>query len=107
MAEGGYHYSEEALTGVVDTLRDAAGELDDVTAAPLNAPDAGATSDAVGAALAGLLKAAVTAAHELDTTAGNVHASKGSYADVENDNTGELRRDEQGGLSDQTNLPLN
>jgi hypothetical protein len=107
MADNGYRYTVEALSGVVDTLRGAAAGLDHASGAPITAPDAGATSDAVGTALGGLLKAAVTAAHEIDTTAGKVHASKGSYADVENGNEGELRREHQAGLSDSTNLPLN
>jgi hypothetical protein len=107
MADNGYRYTEEALTGVVDTLRGGVTGLDEAAGAPLSTPDAGASSDVVGKALASLLKAAVTAAHEIDTTAGNVHASKGGYADVENTNEGDLRREHQGGLSDATNLPLN
>lgn len=106
MSADGYRSSEAALSEVVNTLRGGAERLDGAVGAAPDAPDAGASSDAVGAALGALVRSAVTGAHTMDKTAGNVHASNGGYADVENTNTGELRRERQEGYGEK-NMPLN
>ena len=104
--ENGYQYSQEALRRVTGELRHGADALDRATEHDLISPDAGASSDVVGKALADLLKSAVAGAHGLAEMAENVHVTEGSYADVENTNEGVVRRSRQGGYAEQ-NMPLN
>lgn len=106
MAKDGYEYSHDALGRVGGALRRGAGALDGATTQGFTAPDAGASSGAVGKALSDLLRSAVAGAQSLDDMAGKVHATQGGYGEVENTNEGELRRQEQRGFGER-NIPLN
>lgn len=106
MAEDGYEYSPEALSGVSGALRRGAEALDGATTPEPTPPDAGRSSEAVGSALRDLLSSAVAGAQNLDEMAGKVDISRGSYDDVENTNAGHVRRESQEGLGEK-NIPLN
>ncbi|MGH3620934.1 MAG: hypothetical protein ACRDQ5_03980 [Sciscionella sp.] len=113
VGEQGFSYSEVGLDTVVRRLRDGARRLDEACRAPIDAPDAGASSAVVGEAIAALLKSAFAAEQLLDNNANLVHAANGGYGPTENDNAGRIWREYERDSAadtdalDDHNYPLN
>lgn len=93
--DGGYRYTADALNGIVGQLREGAKALDGVASRAVNGVDAGFSSAAVGAALAGVVKLATAGAGVMDGSADRVHSANGSYDQIENDHAGQLKLNEQ------------
>lgn len=111
---GGYRYDSVALNSIVEKLRAGARHLETANRKPVESVDAGASSQIVGDALANLLESSITTAHLLDTAADKVRIADGAYADVENTNEGEVRKQmhdsmgrDWGEPMSERNIPLN
>ncbi|HEV7981154.1 hypothetical protein [Amycolatopsis sp.] len=96
---GGYGYTSDALNGIVGQLHQGEQALDGVTPGAPNAVDAGFSSAAVGAALAGVMRMATASAGALGGSASKVHAANGAYDDIENTHAGQLK------LNDKNDTP--
>ncbi|MGH3520103.1 MAG: hypothetical protein ACRDQ7_22500 [Haloechinothrix sp.] len=91
MGDGdGFGYDTGALEQVVQQFRSATQHLDSANAAAVDMVDAGASSEVVGSALAGLLTSSVETAEVTDTIADRVNTAKGSYHNIENTNEGAI-----------------
>ncbi|MFF0149131.1 hypothetical protein ATK36_4607 [Amycolatopsis sulphurea] len=89
---GGYSYTPEGLNSIVGQLRHGAKALDGVAARAVQGVDAGTSSDVVGTVLADLIKMATASAGALSGSAEKVHAANGAYDDIENSQTGQIKR---------------
>jgi hypothetical protein len=108
----GYGYDPAALTDIAGRLRATSDQLMQVASKQITAPDAGASSGAVGQALADLVGAAFGASAVVESSAENVHTANGSYSTTENNHKGELSREMDKGMEDypdvtEMNVPLN
>lgn len=93
---GGYGYETDSFDAVVSNLRGSARGLDEATSKRLGPVDAGASSGAVGNAIAEVLQTAVVVANTMSEAADNVHRAKGSYDQTEGAQVDVLRYYEDG-----------
>lgn len=87
----GYSYDPEALKRIAGQLGQGSQALDGAMGHAVDTVDAGASSGAVGQALSELMRMATAASGVLDAAADKVHVANGSYGDIENDHSGQLR----------------
>lgn len=88
---GGYSYTPQALSGMAGQLRQGSQALDSALGVAVDAVDAGASSGAVGQALAGMMRMATGTASVISSTADKVHSASGAYDDIENTHAGQMR----------------
>jgi hypothetical protein len=88
---GGYSYTPDALNTVAGQLNEGAQALDGGASRAVIGVDAGFSSNAVGAALAGVIRMATAAAGAMGGTASRVHSANGSYDDIDNSHAGQLK----------------
>lgn len=80
-------WSSSALSDIVSKLHAGANDIDAVASSTPPGPDAGTSSEVVGAALAALVTAAATASTRMETAADDVNTSRGTYQQTEENNT--------------------
>lgn len=97
-ADGSTSWSSSALTDIVAKLRNGATDIGQVANSAPPGPDAGNSSEIVGAALSTLATSAATASARMETTADNVNTSMGTYEETEASNT---KKVSSAGTSDQ------
>ncbi|MFC4852933.1 hypothetical protein [Actinophytocola glycyrrhizae] len=85
-----YRYDPEALKKVAEGNYVAAGSIDTGLAARIPSADAGMSSEIVGLTVANLVLLGITLAQTFEDIAKQVDATDGSYAEVENNNKGEM-----------------
>ncbi|NKQ53903.1 hypothetical protein HFP15_13535 [Amycolatopsis sp. K13G38] len=95
MPDAGYSYDPNGLTQVNADLGAARDELAAVGNQQITAPDAGASSDVVANAIAGLIGAAVGAASLAEEIGGNVNIANGAYGAYENNQAGATLREQE------------
>jgi hypothetical protein len=97
-AGGTSSWSSTALADIISKLRAAASDINAAASSAPSGPDAGASSEIVGNALAALVTSAATASTRMETAADDVNTSKGTYEQTEADNTKKISN---AGSSDQ------
>ncbi|WP_020499974.1 hypothetical protein [Sciscionella marina] len=88
----GYDYKSEALTQMTSKLRKSAQNLAKSASSAPPAPDAGDSSAILAEVISDLLKSGAAIAAKQESIAGKIHASNGTYDDVENTNTDALKQ---------------
>lgn len=84
----GYDYKQASLSRMTKTLRGSAQHLSNATSGAPPSPDAGDSSALLAEVISDLLRSGATIAAKQELIAGNIHASKGSYDEIENTNEG-------------------
>lgn len=97
-AGGAASWSSSALSDIVSKFRAGASDIDALASSTPPGPDAGTSSQVVGAALASLVTSAATASARMETAADDVNTSKGTYQQTEAANTQKIS---SAGTSDQ------
>jgi len=87
----GYSYDPEALKKVAATNSAAAAAIDTGLSCERPPIDAGASSEIVGLAVTNLVAIGITLAKTFEEIGTRVDTTRGSYAEVENNNAGEMR----------------
>ena len=108
--QGGYSFDPTALGSMTAKFREGSAAIDDAADGGIQAPDAGASSGAVGRAIHVLLTSAAGGASRLDDVAGQIHQANGAYGEMEN--TAEaaakkLEEEEKSKGYGERNIPLN
>lgn len=94
MPDGGFHANPQALEGIAGQLRNGAHELEGASGGPPPAPRVSISADKVGDTLSEMMETAAGLMAGMQENADSVHASSGSYREIDNQGGQQFKQQE-------------